>query len=126
MNRIPVLLALIALLALPAVSLAGTSARVVSDIRTGGVPAGAWQMAGAGVTIVDFAFSPWYVTVPAGSTVSWYNAGVAPHTVTSDAGIFGSGTLGSGGSYAVTFSYAGYYGYYCAIHPGMTGAVQVS
>lgn len=126
MKRIPVLLALIAVLALPAIALAASGGTAASSPVPDGASSGAYQMAAAGVTIVDFAFSPSYVAVPAGSTVSWYNAGVAPHTVTSDAGIFASGTLGSGGGYAVTFSYPGYYGYYCSIHPGMTGAVQVS
>ena len=79
----------------------------------------------AGVTIVDFAFSPYSVWAPAGSTVSWYNAGAAPHTVTSTTGAFGSGTLGSGGGYSVTLWTPGTYTYYCSIHPSMTGSVIV-
>lgn len=80
----------------------------------------------AGVTIVDFGFSPSYVAVPAGSTVSWYNAGAAPHTVTSSTGAFASGVLNAGGGYSATLWAPGVYGYYCAIHPGMVGTVEVS
>lgn len=121
MKRILFVLAVAALLIVPTAALVRASGAVVTD----NAPIGA-QIGGAVVTIVDFAFTPGWVAVPAGSTVSWYNAGAAPHTVTSDAGIFASGTIGSGGSYAVTFTTPGYYSYYCSIHPGMTGAVQVN
>jgi plastocyanin len=78
------------------------------------------------VTIVDFAFQPHMVSVPAGSTVSWENSGAAPHTVTSDTGAFDSGTIGSGGGFSETFNDPGMYTYHCSIHPNMTGLVQVS
>lgn len=80
---------------------------------------------GAAVSIVDFAFSPAWVEVPAGSTVWWTNYGAAPHTVTSDFGGFDSGTLGTGGGFSLYFDTAGTYTYHCAIHPGMTGGVVV-
>jgi plastocyanin len=119
MQRMSFLFALVALLTLPAIAVAtnGQPAAVTT--------AGDGQMA-AGVTIVDFAFQPGYVVVPAGSTVSWYNAGAAPHTVTSSFGAFDSGTLGSGGGFSMTFWTPGSYGYFCAIHPSMTGTVQVN
>ncbi len=78
------------------------------------------------VTIVDFAFQPQQVSVPAGSTVSWENAGAAPHTVTSSTGAFDSGTIGSGAGFSETFSDPGLYPYHCTIHPNMTGMVQVT
>lgn len=78
------------------------------------------------VTIVDFAFQPHFVSVDAGSTVSWSNTGAAPHTVTSNTGDFDSGTIGSGGDYSETFSDAGLFMYHCTIHPNMSGLVQVS
>ncbi|MFN8593530.1 MAG: cupredoxin family copper-binding protein [Thermomicrobiales bacterium] len=121
MRRAFLLLAVVLLMALPAAALANGAVTSVPNNA-----ASAYQMGGAAVTIVDYAFSPAWVSVPVGSTVSWVNAGAAPHTVTSDGGIFDSGTLGSGGGYSVTFSAPGYYTYHCAIHPNMTGAVQVN
>ena len=46
---------------------------------------------GTAVSIVDFAFQPASIEVPAGSTVTWTNTGAAPHTVTADDGAFDSG-----------------------------------
>ena len=43
------------------------------------------------VSIVDFAFQPASIEVPAGSTVTWTNTGAATHTVTADDGAFDSG-----------------------------------
>jgi plastocyanin len=119
MKRVALFVAFVALLTLPAIAVAATSAPPVA------APASEEQM-GTGVTIVDFAFQPAYVVVAAGSTVSWYNAGAAPHTATSDVGAFDSGTLGSGGGFSTTFWTPGVYGYHCAIHPSMVGTVQVN
>src|SRR5918911_173289 len=87
MKRLVAGLGLAAVLALPAA--AGASvvqpAHEAATVET--------QYAGASVSIVDFAFSPSYVKIPAGGTVSWYNAGGAPHTVTSSSGAFDSGTI---------------------------------
>jgi plastocyanin len=81
---------------------------------------------GAAVTIVDFAFQPGLISVPAGTTVTWTNSGAAPHTVTSGMGVFDSGTISSGASFSTSFSAPGTYMYHCSIHPNMTGTVQVS
>ena len=78
------------------------------------------------VAIIDFAFQPSATFVDAGTTVEWVNDGEAPHTVTSDAAAFDSGTIGSGGSYSETFDTAGIYAYHCSIHPNMRGMVIVS
>jgi plastocyanin len=40
-------------------------------------------------------------------------------------GVAGSGLLNKGQTYSLTFPDAGTYTYYCAIHPGMVGSVQV-
>jgi len=50
---------------------------------------------------------------------------VAPHTVTSRAGLFDSRIIPSGGTYSHTFAKPGTYQYLCAIHPDMTGTVLV-
>src|ERR687897_3478969 len=77
------------------------------------------------VYIKDFYFSPAKITVEAGTTVTWVNLGEHPHTVTSFDGQFDSGTLWPGESYTVKFIGHGTLGYYCAIHPSMTGSVGV-
>jgi plastocyanin len=77
------------------------------------------------VYIKDFYFSPAKITVEPGTTVTWVNKGRHPHTVTSFDGQFDSGTLWPGESYKVTFKGHGTIGYYCAIHPSMTGSVSV-
>lgn len=81
---------------------------------------------GSWVSIVDFAYQPTLVQAPAGTTVNWTNVGAAPHTVTSDAGAFGSEVLGTGGAFGVTFSTPGTYPYRCLIHPSMVGSVVVT
>jgi len=98
----------------------------------------------ADVTIQDFSFSPASVSVKVGATVRWTNHGPSPHTTTSDNGVWDSGQLnppsggggyGGGGAAAgtfqMTFTKAGTYGYHCMIHPpslypGFTGAVIVN
>lgn len=77
------------------------------------------------ITIVNFAFSPASVTVPAGTTITWTNQDTAPHTVTSDTGLWDSGTVNTGGSYSRTFSTPGTFPYHCAIHPFMKAEVIV-
>ncbi len=78
------------------------------------------------VTIVDFDFSPSGLTVSAGSTVTWTNSGAAPHTVTAVDGSSDSGFLFSGAGYSKTFPTAGTFGYFCTLHPDMTGTITVT
>jgi plastocyanin len=84
-------------------------------------PAGA---SGASVSIVDFAFEPATLDVPAGAAVTWTNDGHAPHTVTGD--FADSGILEPGQTFSHTFAEAGELSYVCAIHPAMTGTIRVS
>ena len=81
---------------------------------------------GTAVSIVDFAFQPASIEVPAGSTVTWTNTGAAPHTVTADDGAFDSGQLKPGATFSQTFTTPGTYTYHCEIHPQMTGTVVVT
>lgn len=76
-----------------------------------------------------FCFSPQTRTVTSDTTVTWTNTTTADHTVTrcdttacpvgpgtgSDA-TFGSGLLGAGQTFSVTFRGLGTYNYYCQIH----------
>jgi plastocyanin len=77
------------------------------------------------VTIVDFNFAPGLLEVPVGTTVSWDNAGVAPHTVTADNGSFDSGIMSTGDTYNRTFNQAGTFAYLCTLHPEMVGTIVV-
>jgi plastocyanin len=45
--------------------------------------------------------------------------------VTSDTGIFDSGSMSRGSNFSHTFSEAGTFGYYCIPHPYMTGTITV-
>jgi plastocyanin len=78
------------------------------------------------VSIVNFAFDPAVLEVPAGTTVIWTNNGGATHTVTSSDGIWDSGGIASGGSFSVTFTEPGTYNYFCGIHTSMTGTIIVT
>jgi plastocyanin len=88
--------------------------------------ASATPAAGAKVTIANFAFDPAEITVPVGATVTWTNQDDVPHTVTSDdKTTFGSSGLDTGDTFQFRFSKPGTYGYFCSIHPMMTGKVIV-
>ncbi len=86
-------------------------------------------------------FSPASITVPLGTTIMWFNRGTMSHTATactygalpsacpiidsSSLPGFNSGVLAPNGSYKFTFTTAGTYYYYCAIHPWLHGSVTV-
>ena len=78
------------------------------------------------VIIQDFAFSPSSVTITVGSTVIWQNHDSTSHTVTSDTGLFNSGTLSNGGTFSFTFNTPGTYNYHCSIHSSMHGTIIVN
>ena len=65
------------------------------------------------------------ITIRVGQTVTWTNTDPVPHTVTSDAGLWDSGDIASGGSFSRAFLIAGSFGYHCSMHPAMTGRVVV-
>jgi plastocyanin len=80
------------------------------------------------VSIQSYAFSPASLTIGVGTTVTWTNYDTAPHTVTVSSGPvkFNSPTLQKGDTYTYTFTTAGTYSYYCAVHPDMTAKVVVT
>jgi plastocyanin len=80
------------------------------------------------VMIENYKFSPAALTVSVGDTVKWTNMDTAPHTVTVTSGPvkFNSGNLAKGQSFSYTFTKAGTYAYYCAVHPDMTAKVTVT
>jgi len=80
------------------------------------------------VMIMNYAFSPAALTVKVGDTVTWTNMDEAPHTVTVSSGPvkFASPTLQKGETFTYTFTKAGAYSYYCAVHPDMKATVTVT
>ncbi|OFW52902.1 MAG: hypothetical protein A2163_07515 [Actinobacteria bacterium RBG_13_35_12] len=75
-------------------------------------------------------FSPEVVTINQGTTVTWVNEDTYSHTITSggsgnESGIFDSGNISSGGSFSYTFNDKGTYDYFCKIHSGMNGTIEV-
>ena len=81
--------------------------------------------ANAAVNIDNFVFGPQTITVPVGATVTWTNKDDIPHTSVSTEGVFKSKVLDTDEKFSYTFTKAGTYPYYCAIHPKMTGQVVV-
>ena len=77
------------------------------------------------VWIQGNAFNPGNRTVSVGTTVTWTNKDGIAHTVTSNTGAFGSGSLANNATFSFTFDTAGSYPYHCTIHPGMTGTITV-
>src|SRR5207245_10417257 len=87
------------------------------------------QKTGA-VCLHDNFFDTTRIDVMVGATVVWTNAGLAQHTVVSDAGVFDSGQeksqwLNPGQTFLFTFPQTGTYPYHCALH-GAAGGVGMS
>lgn len=78
---------------------------------------------GPQVEMRDLAFTPRFLEIRVGDTVTWRNADRVPHTVTGSG--LDSGQLAQGESYEFTFTEVGQYEYGCSIHPGMQGVVVV-
>jgi len=87
--------------------------------------------AGAEVEITEFRFDPDPVTIEAGQTVTWINAGASRHTVTADAEdgatpTFTSPPVQPEQSFVQSFPDAGQFAYFCSIHPEkMQGIIVV-
>lgn len=109
------------ILALQASVLAASGLLMTLATHTNAAPA----PASAAVAIGNFTFKNPVVTVKPGTTVTWTNGDDIPHTVVSKDGAFKSKVLDSGDKYSFTFAKPGQFGYYCSIHPHMTGTVIV-
>ncbi len=88
--------------------------------------------AGTAVSIVSgassqttTAYAPNPVNIAVGGTVTWTNNDSTAHTSTANNGAWNSGAIAPGGKYTMTFTSAGAFTYYCTIHPGMVGTVNV-
>lgn len=77
------------------------------------------------VRVDNFTFGPNTLTVPVNSTVTWVNKDDVPHVIASNDGLFKSKAMDTDDSYSYTFTKAGSYPYFCAIHPKMIGQIVV-
>jgi plastocyanin len=98
---------------------------LVSGSRSFTASAEQAQASSAEVKIDNFSFGPTALTVAAGTTVTWTNRDDIPHTVASDDKLFKSKALDTDDKFSFTFTKPGTYGYFCSIHPKMTGKVVV-
>jgi plastocyanin len=78
------------------------------------------------VWIQGMAFDPTTITITSGTTIKWTNKDGVAHTVTSDTGLFDSGSIGNGGTFSMQFNNTGTFAYHCAVHPGMKATVVVN
>ena len=74
--------------------------------------------------VLNYTFVPGTITVPSGTRVTWTNEDVVTHTVTANDRAF-SLFLAQGASMSRTFSTAGTFDYFCAVHDRMRGTVIV-
>jgi plastocyanin len=79
----------------------------------------------AAVRIDNFNFTPAALVVAPGTTVTWTNGDDSPHAVREKDGKFKSAALDTGDTFSQTFTTPGEYGYFCSIHPRMTGKIVV-
>lgn len=79
----------------------------------------------ADVNILFSDYRPSKLDVLPGETVTWTNVSLRTHTVTSDSGLFDSGEVAGGDTFASRFDTVGTYPYHCIIHPSITGEVDV-
>lgn len=78
-------------------------------------------------TMLEFAFQPGEIRVPAGQRITWVNCETngAPHTSTADGGEWQSALLQPGDRFTQEFLTPGSFSYFCEVHPFMTGTVVV-
>jgi len=113
MKRIVVLLALVFSAAL----LAGQTAPAAQP--------GPARASGAKTIDIDhFKFHPQTLGVAKGTKVVFSNSAGVAHTAT-DRGVFDSGNIKPGASFAVRFEQKGTFRYHCEIHPFMHGKIVV-
>ena len=77
------------------------------------------------VVIENMQFNPATLTVRRGERIVWVNKDLFPHTVTSAAKAFDSGSIAPDGSWSFTPHKAGSYPYGCTFHPTMKATITV-
>jgi plastocyanin len=128
-----------------ATTTAGANATTTAGGITGNTTGTSATGAGGGTSVsivsgssslTDTAYQPNPIQVSVGTTVTWTNNDSQPHTVTSGSNVQPDGKFDSspnfnplmapGQTFSHTFTEAGEYPYYCALHPNMVGTVSVS
>lgn len=106
-----------------AAAAAGPETHIVETAMGSGAP---------GCETSNACYLPQDITINAGDTVTWDNVDNAAHTVTGGSpangpsGVFDSSLLMAKGVFSHTFDDAGYYDYFCMVHPWMIGSVTVN
>jgi plastocyanin len=122
-----------ALVALTVLSACGSSSSPAAGTNT-------QHDKGTTVTTKLLSFTPAKLTVKAGTTVTWTDSDSIAHTVTTGTFVLGSDGLRSsqnpdglinmplstGKNVSYTFKKPGKYVYYCSIHHGMNGEIDVT
>jgi plastocyanin len=80
----------------------------------------------ATVSIDNFTFKPEVLTIKPGTTVTFVNHDDIPHSIVETSGKFKSKVLDTDESFKMTFEIAGTIGYFCGLHPHMTGRIVVA
>jgi len=78
------------------------------------------------LTIDNFTFKPDVLTIKPGTTVTFVNHDDIPHSIVDSGGKFKSKVLDTDESFKMTFETAGSIGYFCGLHPHMTGRIVVA
>lgn len=74
------------------------------------------------VEMVNFAYAPGDLTIPAGTIVTFVNKDEAQHSATAADGSFDTGLFGQGEQAQVTFDTPGTYTVYCTLHGAADGS----
>jgi plastocyanin len=77
------------------------------------------------VKVVDFAFDPPSITIPAGTKVIWTNIGPTEHTVADKDVNWSSNILNKNDAYSHVFTQPGTVTVICTLHPDMVSTVIV-
>lgn len=75
------------------------------------------------IAMNSVAFFPRTFEIKAGTTLTWNNDDVVPHTATAGDGSFNSGPLSPGDRFSFTFDTPGTFEYLCSLHPEQMRAV---
>lgn len=114
-------------------ALGGCSTTTSPSLSTGDVTI---VMNASLMTTGAFSPNPFSKSFAKTGKVVWVNADVTgsgygmatgtAHHLVSDTGLFDSGVLNAGATFAFTFAGPGSYAYHCSIHPGMVGTITVT
>jgi 3',5'-cyclic-AMP phosphodiesterase len=77
------------------------------------------------INIDNFSFAPAVLTVARGTKVTWVNRDDIPHKIATNDKRFVSKVLDTNEQFSAVFEAPGTYGYYCTVHPKMTGKIIV-